>query len=80
MRGHITAEMTVRQPHHQNPSMYAGLKAGNLECTAQPAGSSTGRRVSFRGASVGLNTLLLSASAKQLVWSETFLGAQFPFL
>lgn len=36
--------------------------------------------MSFPGASVGLNTLLLSASARQLVWSETFLGVQLPFL
>lgn len=36
------SRMTVRQLHHQNPSVYAGLKAGNLELTAQPAGSSAG--------------------------------------
>lgn len=42
VRSRITAEKILRQPHHQNPSVFAGLKAGNLERTVQPTGSSTG--------------------------------------
>lgn len=65
-------------------------KSGILEHTAQPAGGSTDCRVPFSDASVSLNlfqvALLLSASSRQLVWSQNlplqlfswvFLAAQF---
>ena len=42
-------------PPRPTPAWVTAHKAGNLEHTAQPAGSSTGWRVSFPGASVGLS-------------------------
>lgn len=65
--------MTQRQLHYQSPPQHGvtAHKAGNLEPTAQPAGSSTGWRVSFPGIPSGRNlsqvALLLSASSRQLV-------------
>ena len=47
---------------------------GNLKHTAQPAGSSTGWRMSFPGASVDLKinqaSCLVSASSRKLGWSQ----------
>lgn len=50
-------EMTQRQLYHQSlvAAQVTAHKAGNLERTAQAAGGSAGWRVSFPGASVGLN-------------------------
>ena len=53
-------------------------RAGNAEQAAQPAGSSTGWRVSFPGFSVGLNLSfqgsgLVFSSSRQLVWSGSLL-------
>lgn len=50
-------------------------RAGNVEPTAQPAGSSAGWRVSFSASSGGLSLFQvaqrLSASSRQLVLSES---------
>ena len=74
----IEAEMTQRQQYHQSPSQHGQqlTKAGkDLEDTAQPAGSSTGWRVALPSDLVGLNLLqvsrLISASSRQLVWSQS---------
>ena len=67
------AEITQSQLHHQpHPSM-GNTKLRNLEHTAQPAGTSTIWRMSSPSDS-SLNLFqaaqLLSASSRQLVWSQ----------
>lgn len=55
------------QLHRQRPLQNGRqvMKAGNLEHTPQPVGSSTRRRVSFPGASAGLNLFRWSQSPLQ---------------
>jgi hypothetical protein len=44
------AEMTQRQLHHHGPPQHGSqLRTGNLEVIVQPAGSSTGWRVTLSG-------------------------------
>ena len=68
------AETTQRQPYHQSPPHLGDSlpELGNLEHTAQSAGSSIGWRMSFPSDSVGLNLFqavpLTSASSRKLVW------------
>lgn len=58
------------------PARVTGHKAGNLESTKQPAGSSSVWRVSFLGAFVDSNllqgALLVSASSRQVAFSGSF--------
>lgn len=51
------AEMIQRQLHHRSPPQYGGqlTKAGKLEYTAQPSGSSADCWASSPSNSVGLN-------------------------
>lgn len=59
------AEMTQTViPPKPTPTWWQLIKAGSLEPTAQPAGGSTGGRVSFLNDSVGLNLF----QAGGLVW------------
>lgn len=57
------------QLHRQRPLQngWQVMKAGNLEHMAQPAGSSTRRRVSFPGASAGQNFFCCSQSPLQFL-------------
>ena len=54
--------MTQRQLHHQSPQL--DNKSRNVELVVQPAGSSTGYRMSFLG--VCSNSL-----SRQLGWSQS---------
>jgi hypothetical protein len=71
--------MTQRQMHHQSPPQqgWQFTEAGNLKHAAQPAGSSTGKSLSFPRDSVGLKLFQaarqISASFKQLAWLENLL-------
>lgn len=56
------------------PAQVTAQKAGDLEHTAQPTGSSVGLRLSFSGASVGLNLswFLLFPGVEELVFFAAF--------
>lgn len=65
-------EMTQNQLLYQSPPQHKRqlTNVGDIEHLDQPVGSSTGRRVSFLGASVDLSLFqeawLVSASSRQL--------------
>lgn len=73
------AEVIQGQLYHQSPPQHE-WQFRNLQHTAQPAGSSTGRRLFFPGTSVGLRLFqafgLVFASSRWLSWSLLLLGAR----
>ena len=71
--------MTQRQLHHRSPhSMGDSPKSWEPGETAQPVDTSTGGRMSFPGAWVGLN--VFQTAGMRLALLRAFMAAQLPFI